>query len=231
MHLFSRKSAVAEQNLHNQAGCRDLPSMKLKYVVNLHKGLTGIVVITMIFLYDNATLGPLVYLSLHGTYGLMWLMKDRIFPDKQWEEQVSVSYGIFAFIALLLYWIAPWYLISNHIEPAAGYVAASVFLVVMGTMLHFGSDAQKYFTLKYKPGLITEGFFHSNRNTNYLGELMIYSGFALLTMSWVGFIGVSLFFVGAFVPNMIRKDKSLSRYPEFAAYKKRSGFVLPRMLP
>ncbi len=231
MHLFSCKSPFAELNLHIQAGCRDLPIMKLKYAVNLHKGLTGLVVIAMIFWYDNATLGPLVYLSLHGTYGMMWLLKDRMFQDKQWEQEVSFGYGVFAFSALLLYWIAPWYLISNRIEPTAGYIATSVALTVLGTMLHFGSDAQKYFTLKYKAGLITEGFFRTNRNTNYLGELMIYSGFALLTMSWVGFIGLGLFFVGAFVPNMIRKDKSLSRYAEFAAYKKQSGFILPRMRP
>ncbi|HQQ95942.1 MAG TPA: DUF1295 domain-containing protein [Cyclobacteriaceae bacterium] len=204
--------------------------MKLKYAVNLHKGLTGIVVMAMILWYDNATIGPLVYLSLHGTYGMMWLLKDHLFPDKQWEQEVSLGYGLFAFVALLLYWIAPWYLISNHIEPTAGYIAISVSLVVLGTMLHFGSDAQKYFTLKYKPGLITEGFFSTNRNTNYLGELIIYSGFALLTMSWVGFIGLGLFFAGAFIPNMIRKDKSLSRYPEFAAYKKQSGLLFPRLL-
>lgn len=217
-------------NLLIQARCCDLPFMKLRYAVNLHKGLTGMVVIAMMIIYDNTTLGPLVYLSLHGTYGVMWLLKDRMFPDKQWEEQVSVGYALFAFAALLLYWIAPWYLISNHIEPTAGYIATSVCLVVLGTMLHFGSDAQKYFTLKYKPGLITEGFFRTNRNTNYLGELMIYTGFALLTMSWVGFIGLGLFFVGAFIPNMIRKDKSLSRYPEFAAYKKQSGLLFPCVL-
>jgi len=96
-------------------------------------------------------------------------------------------------------------------------------------MLHFASDAQKHFTLKYKSGLITEGFFAKCRNTNYLGELMIYSGFGLLTMSWIGFIGIAAFFAGAFIPNMIRKDKSLSRYAEFTEYKKKSGLILPKL--
>ncbi len=203
--------------------------MKLKYAVNLHKGLTGAVVVALMFYYDNFSLGPLVYLALHGTYGMMWLLKDRLFPDKQWEEIVSPGYGVFAFGALLLYWIAPFILISRSIEPTPTVIALSVTLTVFGTMLHFGSDAQKYFTLKYKSGLITEGFFKHCRNTNYLGEFLIYTGFALLTMNWIGFIGIGAFMVGAFIPNMIRKDKSLSRYSEFAEYKKTSGFFFPRI--
>jgi protein-S-isoprenylcysteine O-methyltransferase Ste14 len=98
-------------------------------------------------------------------------------------------------------------------------------------MLHYSSDAQKYFTLKYKPGLITEGFFKRCRNTNYLGELMIYTGFALLSGSWIGYIGITGFFIGAFIPNMIKKDKSLSRYPEFETYKKQSGLLFPKFIP
>lgn len=203
--------------------------MKLKYAVNLHKGLTGAVVVALMFYYDNFSLGPLVYLALHGTYGLMWLLKDRLFPYKQWEGIVSPGYGVFAFGALLLYWIAPFILISRSIEPTPAVMAFSVALTVFGTMLHFGSDAQKYFTLKYKSGLITEGFFKRCRNTNYLGEFLIYTGFALLTMNWISFIGIGAFMVGAFIPNMIRKDKSLSRYPQFVNYKKTSGFFFPRI--
>jgi hypothetical protein len=33
---------------------------------------------------------------------------------------------------------------------------------------------------------------------------------------------------GFFVLNMLNKDKSLSRYPEFAKYKLRSGLLFPK---
>lgn len=202
--------------------------MKLKYPINLHKGSTAFFVVGLMFYYRNFSIGPWVYLALHGSYGFLWLLKDRMFPDKQWEQLVSVPYGIFVFLALGLYWIAPWLLISQQIEPSAAIIATSVVLNMFGVMLHYGSDAQKYFTLKYKPGLITEGFFGRCRNTNYLGELLIYSGFALLTVSWIGFIGITAFFIGAFIPNMIKKDKSLSRYSEFTHYKKQSGLLFPK---
>lgn len=202
--------------------------MKLKYPINLHKGITFLVVLALMFYYQNFSIGSWVYLALHGSYGFLWLLKDQIFPDNQWEQRVSVPYGIFVFFALGLYWIAPWILISKHFEPSNQVIALAVALNMIGVMLHFSSDAQKYFTLKYKPGLITEGFFSRCRNTNYLGELMIYSGFAFLTVSWLGFIGIATFFIGAFIPNMIKKDKSLSRYPGFANYKRQSGFLFPK---
>lgn len=202
--------------------------MKLKYPINLHKGITFLVVLALMFYYQNFSIGCWVYLALHGSYGFLWLLKDQVFPDNQWEQRVSVPYGIFVFFVLGLYWIAPWILISKHFEPSNQVIALAVALNMIGVMLHFSSDAQKYFTLKYKPGLITEGFFSRCRNTNYLGELMIYSGFAFLTVSWLGFIGIATFFIGAFIPNMIKKDKSLSRYPEFANYKRQSGFLFPK---
>jgi steroid 5-alpha reductase family enzyme len=201
--------------------------MKYKYPINLQKGATAFVVLGLMYYYNNFSIGAWVYLALHGSYGFLWLIKDQLFPDRQWEQQVSVSYGIFVFLMLCLYWIAPFILISQHHQPRNVTIAVAVALNMFGVMLHFSSDAQKYFTLKYKPGLITEGLFARCRNTNYLGELMIYSGFAILTETWLGFIGIAAFFFGAFIPNMIRKDKSLSRYPEFAAYKDRSGLFLP----
>ena len=203
--------------------------MKLKYAINLHKGATAFFVIALMLWYNNFSVTAWVYLALHGSYGFMWLFKDRVFPDRQWEEKVSITYATVAFLALGLYWIAPVYIIYNHIEPQAWIIGVAVTLNVMGTLLHFGSDAQKHYTLINKRGLITDGFFTRCRNTNYLGELMIYCGFATLTASWIGFIGISLFFVTVFIPNMLKKDKSLSRYPEFAEYKKRSGLFIPKL--
>lgn len=203
--------------------------MKLKYPINLHKGGTAFYVLTLMFVYDNFSTGAWVYLALHGSYGFLWLLKDQIFPDKLWEENVSVGYGLFAFAALALYWIAPFILISQYVTPTPAVIGAAVVLNMFGVMLHYSSDSQKYYTLKYTPGLITEGFFARCRNTNYLGELMIYCGFAILSMSWIGFIGIAGFFVGAFIPNMIKKDKSLSRYDQFAEYKSRSGFLFPKL--
>ena len=204
--------------------------MKIKHVINLHKLLTAPVVMGLMVAYNNFTIGPWIYLALHGTYGLLWLGKDRLYPDKQWEQELSVGKGIVAFIFLGLYWIAPFILISSRSQPAPPLIAAAVATTILGIFLHYGSDAQKYYTLKYQSGLITEGFFARCRNPNYLGEILIYLGFALLAQHWLPFVALGSIAATVFVPNMLKKDQSLSRYPEFEEYKANSGLIFPKLL-
>jgi steroid 5-alpha reductase family enzyme len=203
--------------------------MKTKHFINLHKGTTFFVVLGLMFAYNNFSLAPLVYLALHGTYGFLWLLKDQIYPDKQWEQQISIPLGITGFLIICLYWVAPFILISSGSTPHLYLVGFAISLNIMGIFFHFTSDAQKYYTLKYRPGLIDEGFFARCRNTNYLGECLIYLSFAMLTQHWLPFLILGGFVLGIFVPNMLKKDKSLAKYPEFADYKANSGLFLPKL--
>lgn len=203
--------------------------MKLKHFINLHKALTFPFILILMLIYQNFNFGAWVYLALHGTYGLLWLLKDQIYPDKQWEQEISVGTGILGFVLLSLYWVAPFILISSGSQPPLPLVAAAISLNIIGVFLHYTADAQKYYTLKYRSGLITEGFFARSRNTNYLGEILIYGAFAMLVQHWLPFLILAAFFAGVFIPNMIKKDRSLERYPEFADYKTRSGILLPRL--
>ncbi|MBF2004750.1 methyltransferase family protein [Chlorogloeopsis fritschii PCC 9212] len=203
--------------------------MKAKHAINLSKGLTFFFILGLMLVYQNFTLGAWVYLALHSTYGFLWLLKDSLFPDKKWEQEVSILQGIFIFTLVNLYWIAPFILISSGNIPPLPLVAAAISLNIFGVFLHFASDAQKYYTLKYQPGLITEGLFARCRNTNYLGEIFIYTAFAMLTQHWLPFAILGVFISTVFIPNMLKKDKSLSRYPDFDEYKKRSGLLFPQL--
>ena len=203
--------------------------MKTKHPINLHKLLTFAFVLALMVFYNNFSIASWVYLALHGTYGIMWLIKDRLYPDPRWESEISVAMGVVSFFVVNLYWVAPFLLISRGVEPNAILISAAIAINIFGVLLHYGSDAQKYFTLKYHKGLITEGFFSRSRNPNYLGEILIYSSFAILAQHWLPFVVLGGFVAFVFVPNMLQKDKSLSRYPEFAAYKERSGLLLPKL--
>ncbi len=203
--------------------------MKAKHSINLSKGLTTPFVLGLMIVYQNFSVAAWAYLALHGTYGILWLLKDRIFPDKQWEQDYPWSTGLVIFGVVSLYWVAPFMLISTGAQPPLPLMAAAIAINILGVFLHYGSDAQKYYTLKYKSGLITEGFFARCRNPNYLGEVLIYLAFAMLTMHWLPFLILGGFVAGIFVPNMRKKDQSLSRYPEFEAYKARSGLIIPKL--
>ena len=204
--------------------------MQLRHVINLHKGSTALVIGALMPAYGNASLGAWVYLALHGSYGMLWLLKDRIFPDRQWQQPIGWFGAVGGFLVLALYWLAPLLLISSGAVPPLPMVALAMALNLLGVFLHFGSDAQKHFVLKLLPGLIDDGFFARSRNTNYLGELLIYLSFALLAMHWLPYAVLAGFAFAVFLPNMRKKDASLSRYSGFAAYRERSGLLLPRLL-
>jgi protein-S-isoprenylcysteine O-methyltransferase Ste14 len=86
---------------------------------------------------------------------------------------------------------------------------------------------QKHTALKLHPGLITDGLWSRTRNPNYFGELLIYLGFGLLAMHWLPLLVLGLIVAAYWIPNMRKKDRSLSRYPGFAAYRERTKLFIP----
>lgn len=166
---------------------------------------------------------------MHGTYGGLWVMKSRIFPDPSWEREVSFAYGLYTWFGLTLYLITPWLIVSgnaNHVEP--WFVGLCVAIFAAGVFLHFASDMQKHVSLQLRPGvLITEGLWGIVRNPNYLGELCIYLGFGLLALHWAPIAVIAVAMATVWIPNMRRKDRSLSRYPEFAGYKAQTKLIIP----
>lgn len=206
--------------------------MKQRYVVDTHKFLTPFVVLALMAAYgrwDNPT--AWLYLALHGTYGMIWLVKSQVFPDKRWEQPVGLPWAAGMFFTLALYWIAPWIIVALNVQAPTWYAAGCTALYSVGIFLHFASDMQKHTAMQLRPGLlITDGLWAWVRNPNYLGELLIYIGFGALAMHWAPFV-VMLMVVGViWVPNMLRKDRSLSRYPEFEAYRRRTKLILPFVL-
>jgi len=202
--------------------------MKLNQLINIHKGLTAFVVLGLMLYYRNFTIAPFVYLALHGTYGLLWLLKEKIFPDPYFKEKINFLTSFTGFIFLGSYWVAPYILISSQKFVPNIIIAASISINIIGVFLHFASDSQKYFSLKLKKDLIKEGFFKNVRNTNYLGEILIYLSFALISMSFIPFAILTIFFFVVFLPRMIKKDKSLTKYDSFKEYKEKTGLILPK---
>ena len=176
--------------------------------------------------WENTT--ALIYLALHGSYGMMWVLKSMIFPDKTWESKCSIWYGLYIWGGLTLYWISPFIIMSTPINNSPMFLGLLVFMFTIGVFFHFASDMQKHAYLKLKPGeLITDGLMERCRNTNYFGELLIYLSFALMSWHWIPVVVLGSFMIVIWLPNMHRKDQSLSRYPEYADYKKRTSLLIP----
>jgi protein-S-isoprenylcysteine O-methyltransferase Ste14 len=202
--------------------------LKASWVINLQKGATLPFVLLLMWRFDCWTPTAWTYAALHGSYGLCWLLKDRAFPDASWEKKVTFASALVMWAAVLgLYWIAPVLIITQRIEAPTWMLFVATLTYVLGVVLMMTSDAQKYFTLQAKRGLITTGLFARTRHPNYLGEMMLYGSFALLAQHWAPWAVLAWVWSSLFVPNMLRKEASMSRYPEWQAYKARSGFLLP----
>ena len=229
--------------------------LKWKHFIDASKGLTPVVCIGMMHKFDqweNST--AWTYFGLHGSYGLLWVLKSQIFPDAAWERPNTLKgealeaakkggfntmdllgrimgpfTGLSIFGALAGYWANIWYICKNGFEAPKWLLGVSTFVYSVGVFLHFTSDMQKHVTLQHKRGLITDMMFGNTRNPNYLGEALIYGSFAALTcqpLAWAYFM--FNFFV-LWYPNMVKKDKSISRHNGWEEYSQRSWMFFPRL--
>jgi steroid 5-alpha reductase family enzyme len=203
--------------------------MKQKNLIVPLKASTVLIVLAMMAIYDqweNTT--AWIYLALHGTYGILWLLKNHFFPDRSWERETGPAFAVGIVIGLILYWVSPWIITSQGVEAPNWLLAACISLNVFGVFFHFVSDMQKYIALQTQPDqLINNGLFYRTRNINYFGEFLIYLSFALLSMHPLPILILLLYIILVWMRFMRRKDQSLSKYPDFAEYKQRSKLFIP----
>lgn len=186
-------------------------------------------VVAMMAMHGNGSVEAFVYLALHGTYTVLWLVKHVLYRDRSFETRVPFVVGVlFVFLPLQGYLIAPYLLISRHVAHPPFVLALVISLYTFGVFLHFVSDAQKHFVLRERPGLITDGMFRRTRNPNYLGELFIYLSYAVLAWHWLPLVVLAAWGT-SFAVRMRRKDRSLARHAGFEGYRRGTGLLLPML--
>lgn len=202
--------------------------------INVQKAGTAPFVFLLMSLYDDWSPDAWVYLALHGTYGVCWLLKDMVFPDPNWDARITILGGINSWLFVLgLYWVAPILLITDVLGPSRetslGLLAVAIALHTLGVVMMMGADTQKYFVLRERKGLIEDGWFARIRHPNYLGEMMLYGSYALIVGHWLPWAILAWVWIGYFLPNMLMKEASMSRYPRWDAYCARAGFLWPKL--
>ena len=209
--------------------------LKLAWVINFQKIGTFFYILLLMNYYQNFSVAVCVYLALHGMYGFCWMLKHFVFPDRSWEKKVTIGGGLMAFVLVLgLYWVFPYLLISGILGPdqklaSLTVLTAAISLHTLGVVIMMTADCQKYFTLKYHQGLIREGLFKYIRHPNYLGEIMLYASYAMIVQHWIPWAILAWVWIGVFLVNILQKEASMSRYPEWADYKKKSGMLIPKL--
>ena len=207
--------------------------LKLSWVINFQKFFTFFFIGSLMYYYQHFSTAAWVYLGIHGSYGFCWLLKHMIFRDKSWEVEVTIGGALSSFLLVLgPYWVAPYLMISGVLGPdyqlaSDALLMGAVVIHTMGVVIMMVSDAQKHYSLKYRSGLITDGMFTYIRHPNYTGEMMIYSAYALIVGHWLPWAILLWVWIGVFATNIKMKEASMSRYAEWAEYKKRTKYLIP----
>ena len=210
--------------------------LKMSWVINFQKVGTFPLLGFFIWHYGVHSMAAWIYLAMHGSYGLVWMLKDMAFPDPGWQNRTTLLGAFNAFASLLgLYWVFGWLLISGVSQPRYPlpdpmWFALCISICMLGCALMIAADAQKFFTLRVQRGLITDGVHRYVRHPNYAGEMMIYASLAMMVWHWFPVLVLAWVWLGIFTPNMLLKEASMSRYPQWADYKKRSWWVIPFVL-
>ncbi|EAR87115.2 3-oxo-5-alpha-steroid 4-dehydrogenase (macronuclear) [Tetrahymena thermophila SB210] len=212
--------------------------IKAKTLANWFKGTIILYIIFLMYIYQNFQLQSYIYLNLHGSYGLLWVCKSFIFPDPQFEKEMTLLSAIGGVGILSLYLIIPHQMISLNIENNYNInrILLCSFLFIFGVTLMMVSDCQKFYELKYKPKdtnnkTIKSGAFYCCRNPNYLGEMLLYLSFAILSNSNLSYYILFFIWSTVFLVNISCKEFSFIRKPDWNTYKKHSWILLPKVFP
>ena len=93
----------------------------VNWIINAHKILVIPMVLGLMWHFHNWSAAAFLYLGLHGTYALLWLIKQAVFPDKRWAQPIPLWIGVFApFLPLMAYLVGSYLLISEHTQVPNG---------------------------------------------------------------------------------------------------------------
>jgi protein-S-isoprenylcysteine O-methyltransferase Ste14 len=211
--------------------------LNLATVINLQKAGSFPFLAFLIWWYADrnaaaTSTAAWLYLAMHGTYGLTWLLKDLLFPDPNWQRPATIASCIVGALGLGLYWLGGWLLISGTVTPEYplpqnAWFCVCLSLCILGCVIMIASDVQKFVTLQLRRGLITTGMFRWVRHPNYLGEMMVYGSLAMMVWHWIPALVLAYFWLVMFSTNMVMKEASMSRYPEWADYRRRTWWLVP----
>ncbi len=111
-------------------------------------------VLLLMWYFNNYSTGMYLYLFLHGSYGIFWLLKDIFCPDVVFKQLASIGSYFLLTLLLVLYWVMPITIASGHgiQQPSEKRIIFCVSSYLIGLILMLGADIQKNSTLAKKKG-------------------------------------------------------------------------------
>ena len=209
------------------------PILPMHVAVNFNKGTMMVYLFILMCYFDNFSKGAWVYLALHGNYGLIWFLKDRVFPDPGFSRLATPLSILFPWPIVLIpyYFIGYWMMSGDETQrnPSNERCFVAIQLYCLGVVFMVLTDAQKFLVLRERKGLITHCMTGWSRNLNYVGEMMLYSSFGVLCQRSEVWMIYAYVWGGIFTCRMLIKEYSLSKKADWIEYKNKTFFYLPKL--
>ena len=213
------------------------PLVKLSRVIDAAKGGTLPLCFFLMLQYNNWSYSAYLIAALHGSYGMLWCLKGIICPDPHWDQYATLASCCIAGTVLLGYWSSAFIIITTNVRTSPPRMFVAILMYVFGVVAMIASDTQKYFVLQEKRRagekgfLINDGWFKTCRNTNYLGEMLLYASFCLLSQSIVPWCFTLSMWLLVFCSRFYEKEQSFARKKGGIEYIQSSSIILPMLLP
>ena len=172
-----------------------------------------------------------IYLSLHISYCLWWLLEQWLFPERTrqlFSERVGVvGFGFALLFIGVLYSLPGLLAFLNPVPISQVAVALALGLFSFGSLINASADTQKTTAKAMGAGLVSDGIWRRVRHVNYLGDLLRYLSFAVVAGSGWAYL-VPAFVLLIYLQRIGEKETQMAaKYPEFSAWQQRSARLLP----
>jgi protein-S-isoprenylcysteine O-methyltransferase Ste14 len=198
--------------------------------INVAKIVTIFCLIALALIYGVNDERQVIYLCLHISYCLWWLLEQWLFPQRR-QQLFTEKIGILTFITVILFvgvfYSLPGYFAFTNSNPVTYLtIAIALPLYIFGSLINTGADVQKMVAKSMGSGLVKDGIWRSVRHVNYLGDLMRYTSFSVMAGSSWAFLLPGVITL-LYLQRISQKEQAMTaKYPDFAAYQQNSSRLL-----
>lgn len=198
--------------------------------INVAKILTILLLIIFAIVFGIQDLRQLLYICIHISYCLWWLLEQWFYPQRR--QLFAEPVGVFGFISCLLFvgglYSLPGYLAFTNPVPLSMTTAAIALpMFIFGTLINTSADIQKLTAKQYGAGLVNDGIWRFSRNINYFGDLLRYLSFSIVAGSiWAYLVPISIALI--YLQRIFQKEQSMpQKYQNYQEYQQSSARLIP----
>nr|WP_199316880.1 DUF1295 domain-containing protein [Chroococcidiopsis sp. [FACHB-1243]] len=198
--------------------------------INAAKVLTVFCLAICAIVFGISDLRQVIYLCLHVSYCLWWLLEQWFFPNRRqiFNEPIGVGGLSFTLIFVGVFYTLPGYLAFTNPAPISALATAiAIPLYIFGTLINTTADVQKLTAKQYGAGLVQDGVWRFSRNINYFGDLLRYLSFSVVSGSlWAYLVPGTITLL--YLQRISQREQTMSgKYSEYAAYQESSSRLIP----